>query len=226
LYLAYGDDLDALYATWSVNSAMLNDVLVEAQQEVINANLSALLDGYAVDASFYDFFSEPFATDSTGIDGALDSLGISIDYLVDSFTVQIDGVPYAWDPNIDTSVINIGDFGVDEGSIWQLTVTDSINNIEVSEQALWSAIPNDLDQFAELGETEIMADFVFEGLEISVNVTGLDYDVVGAGEIGTLITGQIIGTVSINGEVQGQAINETVDLNTIFQWERIDNPVT
>ena len=226
LYLAYSGDLDALYATWSANTAMLDDVLVEAQQEVINANLSTLLDGYAVDASFYDFFSEAFATDSTGIDGALDALNISIDYQAGNFTVLIDGTPYTWDPDIDTSAINIGDFGVEEGSVWLLTVTDSINNIEFSERVLWSTIPNDLDQFADLGETEIMADFVVEGLAISVNITGLDFDVVGSGGFGTLVSGQITGTVGINGVIDGQVINETVNLNTLFQWERVDNPVT
>ena len=226
LYLAYGGDLDALYMTWNANTALLDDILIENQQEVINANLSSLLDGYAVDASFYDFFDEAFNADSTGIDGALDALNISIDYQADSFTVLIDGVPYTWDPNIDTTAINIGDFAVEEGSTWLLTVTDSINNIEFSEPVLWPTIPNDLDQFEQLGQTEIMADFVFEGLEISMNITGLDFDVLGSGEPGTVISGLIAGTVSINGVIDGQVINETVNLNTNFQWERTDNPAT
>lgn len=226
LYLAYGGDLDALYAAWSANTTVLDDGLVESQQEVINANLSTLFNSFAVDATFYDFTNVAFSTDSTGIDGVLDSLDVSIDYIGDTFTVLIDGVPYDWDPNIDTSGIDIGDFAIVEGSTWLLTVSDSINDISFSEQVLWSVVPNDLNQFEELGQTNIMAEFFFEGLEISMNISGLDYGVVGSGEFGTVITGQIIGTVEINGEFEGQTINETVNLNTIFEWERIDSPLT
>jgi hypothetical protein len=226
LYLAYGGDLDALYAAWSANADMLDDGLIESQQEVINANLSALFNTFGVDATYYDFTNVAFNTDSTGIDGALDSLDISIDYIGDTFTVLVDGVPYTWDTNIDTTGIDIGDFAIVEGSTWLFTVSDSINNISFSEQVLWSVVPNDLAQFEELGQTDIMADFVFEGLEISINVSGLNYDVTGSGEFGTVISGQIIGTVEINGVFEGQAINETVNLNTIFEWERVDSPLT
>lgn len=226
LYLAYGGDLDALYAAWSANTDMLDDGLIESQQEVINANLSALFNNFAVDATFYDFTNVAFNTDSTGIDGVLDTLDISIDYIGDTFMVLVDGISYTWDPNIDTTGIDIGDFAIVEGSTWLFTVSDSINNISFSEQVLWSVVPNDLAQFEELGQTDIMADFVFEGLEISINVSGLNYDVTGSGELGTAITGQIIGTVTINGVFEGQAINETVNLNTTFEWERVDSPLT
>ncbi len=226
LYLAYGSDLDALYTSWSANTDMLDDALIESQQEVINANLSALFNNFGVDATFYDFTNVAFSTDSTGIDGVLDSLDISIDYIGDTFTVLVDGNLYNWDPNITTTGIDIGDFPIVEGSTWLLTVNDSINNISFSEQVLWSVVPNDLDQFEELGQTDIMADFVFEGLEISMNISGLDYDVTGSGELGTVISGQIVGTVDINGVFEGQVINETVNLNTIFEWERTDSPLT
>ena len=226
LYLAHGGDLDALYSTWSANTTALDDALIESQQEIINANLSTLLDGYAVDSSFYDFVNVAFNTDSTGIDGVLDSLNISIDYVGDTFTVLIDGVPYTWDPNIDTSGIDIGDFALAEGSTWQLTVTDSINNIAFSELVPWTGVPNDLDQFESLGQADIIADFIVDGLEISMNITGLNFDVTGSGELGTLIDGQITGTVTINGVLNGQTINETVNLNTLFEWERVDSPLT
>lgn len=226
LFLAYDGDLDALYAAWSANTDALNDGLIESQQEVINANLFALFDGYAVDAVFYDFVNVAFNTDGTGIDGVLDALDISIDFNGGSPTVLIDGVPYTWDPNIDISGFDIGDFAIEGGSTWLLTVRDLINNIEFSEQVPGPSVPNDLPQFEELGQTDIMAEFKFEGLEISIDISSLSFDVTGSGEFGTVITGQIVGTVIINGVFEGQAISETVNLNTTFEWERIDNPLT
>ncbi len=226
LYLAYDGDLDALYAAWSANTSALDDLLIADQQEIINANLSALFDAFTVDATFYNFVNVEFDTDSTGIDGVLDSLDISIDYAGDTFTVLVDGNPYVWDPNIDTSGIDIGDFALTEGSTWQLTVTDLINDVTVTELIPWTGVPNDLDQFEAQGITDLMADFVVEGLEISLAITELEYDVIGSGELGTIISGEIIGTVTISGEFDGLPINETVELETLFEWERVDTPIT
>ncbi len=223
LYLAHNGDLDVLYAAWSANVDALDDGLIEAQQEIINANLATLFDDYTVDATFYDFMNVAFNTDGTGIDGVLDTLDISIDFNGGNTTVLVDGAPLAWVPNIDTSGVNIGDFAIAEGSTWLLTVSDSINNIQFSEQALLSSVPNDLEQFEALSQNDIMAEFQFEGLEISVNITNLTYGVTGSGEVGTVISGNLVGTVRINGEFDGQIINETVNLNTVFEWERIDS---
>jgi hypothetical protein len=223
LHLAHNGDLDALYAAWSANVNALDDGLIEAQQEIINANLATLFDDYTVDATFYDFMNVAFTTDGTGIDGVLDTLDISIDSIGGSHTVLVDGVPFAWVPNIDTSGVNIGDFAIVEGSTWLFTVSDSINNIQFSEQALLSSVPNDLEQFEALSQNDIMAEFQFEGLEISVNITNLTYGVTGSGGVGTVISGNLVGTVRIIGEFEGEVINETVNLNTVFEWERIDS---
>ena len=223
LHLAYNGDLETLPAVWSANSDVLDDGLIESQQLIINANLAALFDGYDIDATYYDFMNVAFNADSSGIDGVLDALAISIDFTGGGYTVLVDGQPsFTWIPNIDTTGINIGDFAVEADSSWQLTVSDPGNNIQFTEPVLLAAVPNDLAQFEALSQTDIMAVFQVEGLEISINISNLNYDVTGSGEVGTLISGHVAGTVSINGEVQGQPINETVNLNTVFEWERID----
>ncbi len=223
LYLAHNGDLEQLYAAWSENIDALNDGVIEAQQGIINANLDTLYGDYSIDATFYDFMNVAFTTDSTGIDGVLDALDIAIDFNSGNTTVLVYGELFAWEQNIDTSMINLGDFAIEEGSTWVFTVSDSINDIHFTEQALLSSVPNDLEQFEAVSQDGILADFQFEGLEININITSLTYDVTGSGEVGTAISGHLVGTVRINGEVDGQIVNETVNLNTVFEWERTDS---
>lgn len=221
LYLAGGTDLDALYNTWSSGSATLSDAAIEAEQEIINANLAALFGGNGIDASFYDFMSVGFTADGTGIDGVLDVLNVSIDFVNDTFSVEVNGTPFAWDAAIDTSDINIGDFPVSDSSTWQLSITDSANNIATTEIVTGLSVPNDLQEIDQITRDELNGQYYLQGLQITVSLSELSYDLLGAGEIGTLISGVVRGTVRIVGTYNGQPVNETVQLNTAFAWERL-----
>ncbi len=59
------------------------------------------------------------------------------------------------------------------------------------------------------------------GLQITVALSDLTYQVSGNGEIGTVISGTLQGTVRITGSSNNQPVDETVKLNTQFNWQRL-----
>jgi hypothetical protein len=221
LYLTSNFDLEALYTTWSSNTGMLDDASIEAWQEIINANLAALFAGNGIDATFYDFMSVYFNTDGTGIDGVLDALNINIDYLNDLFSVEINSTPLVFDSAIDTSDYNIGDFPIPDNSTWELSIVDSANNINQIEIVNGLVVPNDLSEVEQITESEINGEFYVQGLQTTIAISQLGYDVLGAGDVGTIVSGVIRGTVRVTGTYNNQFIDETVTLNTQFAWERL-----
>ena len=222
LHLASGGSLADLYAAWSANFDALDDASITDIQSVINANFAELFGTFGVDATFYDFMHAEFNADGTGIDGVLDMLTISLDYNGETFTVAIDGESYSWNPEIDTSGINIGDFAIPESSTWQLSISDPGNNIDFTDVVTGPFVPNSLDDFEEITGEQLYGELVIEGLEVTFDISNFSLDVVGNGEVGTLIIGQFTGSITLNGEIEGQVFdNVTYNFDTTFVWERL-----
>ncbi len=221
VFLAANTDLGALYDSWSTNSGVLTDTSIESEQKVINANLSGLYASHSVDATYYDFMKASFNTDGTGIDGVLDALNVAIDFGASNFSVDVNGSPTTWDAAISTANINIGDFSISDSSSWQLTITDAANNINISQVVSGINVPNDLDEVELASEDEVGGTFSAQGLQITVTLSDLTYQVSGSGEIGTVISGTLRGTVRVTGSNNGQPIDETANLNTQFSWQRL-----
>lgn len=216
-------DLDALYLDWVNSSSLLDDTSITAAQEEINANLLSLFNDNGVDATFYDFMNVAFSADGNSIDGVMDALTISIDSTGGVFTVSINGTPYEWDQLIDTSGINIGDFAIPGSSTWQLTVSDAVNGTGPDTVIVPGLlVPNSLDDFEAISNETLNAQFVFDGLEVTVDLSDISLDVAGSGEVGTLISGHFAGTVTINGQF-GEVIfnNETYNFDVTYSWERL-----
>lgn len=76
LYLANGKtDLDALFMDWAQQHEVLTELAVLRAQLIVNLNLSELFDAWGLYAGDYNFLTTGFATDGTGFDGVLDSVG-------------------------------------------------------------------------------------------------------------------------------------------------------
>lgn len=110
-YLAVNGDVSALYTTWEANHGELTAQAILNAQAIINANFATEMDAEGLDHTTYDFFSTAFTANGTGIDALLDRLSITIDFTGNSFAVSLDGNPFSFNVDIDTSGITIGGGG-------------------------------------------------------------------------------------------------------------------
>lgn len=108
------DDLDAVFANWSgsANQVDLADMLTA--QALVNANLQTYFASAALDFTNYDFRTETFAADGSGIDAVLDDLDFEFDFdaatFADVVSILLDGTStdVAFDTDVDVSDIAIG----------------------------------------------------------------------------------------------------------------------
>lgn len=118
------DNLTELFATgWTANvAAQLTPSAMQAAQAKVNANLSSPLTAKGINPRNYDFLTTPFITDGSGIDGVLDTLHFSFNFLGNALANIVTLIPAgATTPvvlniNIDTSAIVIGGAGGGSGS--------------------------------------------------------------------------------------------------------------
>ena len=101
-------DLEAIYESWdgtTIDVSALGDA-----QAVINANLAGQMAAEGVDAEDYDFITEPFDADSSGIDAVLDAINVVVDLQLGDFTFQvIDDAAFVFNENINDAGVNTGD---------------------------------------------------------------------------------------------------------------------
>ena len=107
LHLATGGtDLATLFDNWASNTGSITEAKLTDAQAVINATLSAQFLANGIDPTNYDFFSETFSANSTGIDAVLDLVQVDLSSGVD---VSVNGPSgFAFDEQIDTTGFNIG----------------------------------------------------------------------------------------------------------------------
>lgn len=114
-------DLAATYAAW--NGVAITAANITNAQMIVNANFSARMTAAGIDPLTYDFLSTAFSANGVGIDGMLDLLLFTFNYIVGNFNITAGGVPVAFNPNISTAGIAIGGGGGTGGGTGAPAVT-------------------------------------------------------------------------------------------------------
>lgn len=124
LYYANGEqDPASLVNTWQTNFQTVSDNLPDAQA-VVNANFVGVF--YAIDPALdidfttYDFFTSPFSI-GDAYDQILELLDVDLGSQPPVITVN--NVAFPFDPNIDTSNIDIGGIGTNPSGLGGLTIS-------------------------------------------------------------------------------------------------------
>lgn len=115
------DNLSEVFANWATSSAQLTATTMQAAQAKVNANLQTQFAAKGVDHTKYDFLTTAFTANGSGIDGVLDALDFSFNYLgsnlagVVSITLAGTTTPITINIGIDTSGIVGGTGGGSTG---------------------------------------------------------------------------------------------------------------
>jgi len=242
LYLAYRTDLQTAFDNWASNSTWKRADLEQALAKV-NANFETGLLNAGVDPKVYDFFTEPFNADQTGIDAFLENYNVSIDFNNNSYEItDSSSQPVVFNENIDTAGYYIGAWFVPEGTAqWQFTYTYNINGTEstITYPVLYSSddIPWNKDRFNEtfwknLADNESQTYTCEDSPNVQCNivweVTRLEsnYEVIGNGEVGTIVQADASYSWSMTGYIQytgqpRQDINYSYSWTFSWSWERV-----
>lgn len=85
MFLAAGKtDLDTMYTGW--DGTAVTAAQVATAEGTVRANLITQMEAAGLNVASYDLFATPFTADSTGIDGVLDNLIVTVDSGAGSFT--------------------------------------------------------------------------------------------------------------------------------------------
>ena len=77
-------DLDAMYAGW--DGTAVTAAQVATAEGTVRANLVTQINAAGLDAAAFDLFTTAFTADSTGIDGVLDNITITVDSAAGTYT--------------------------------------------------------------------------------------------------------------------------------------------
>jgi hypothetical protein len=100
-------DLDSIYDTW--DGTTIEQAKLISAQATINANLASKIESAGLDPNSYNFVTEPFDADSSGIDGVLDAINVVVDLQMGVFTFQVvDDAAFVFDENINATGVYIG----------------------------------------------------------------------------------------------------------------------
>lgn len=107
LFLATGKkDLQAIYTAW--NGSGLTHASLQSAQATINANLAPLFAANALDSKSYNFLTQTFSANSTGIDKVLDDIVVLVDGKNGNFNFNVPTSPgFVFDETISVAGINI-----------------------------------------------------------------------------------------------------------------------
>ncbi len=241
LFLAYQSDFADSFDSWATIHAGWKRADFEQARSTINANFSTELQNAGVNPVAYDFFTVPFEANQTGIDAFLDNYSVSFDYGAGTYNITDNsGQPVIFNENIDTANYYIGaSFLPEDAANWKLTWTPQFdgqqgtpivsypgNNIPWSEERFneifWENLASIPSQVTICKESPTVS------CNISVQVTQLDtnYDVIGNGEIGTIVTGGGTYNWNMSGWYQPdgqprQTIEKSTSWSFSWSWERI-----
>jgi hypothetical protein len=241
LFLAYKADLADSFRNWAIIHSNWERADFEQARAKINANFATALQNAGVNPLVYDFFTAPFKADQTGIDAFLDDYNVSIDYNAKTYDItDSSGQSVDFNESIDTASYYIGArFLPDDTAEWKLTWTPTFdgqpdtavisypgNNIPWSEERFNEIFWKKLAEIPTLVTT--CKDSPSISCNISVQVTQLDtsYDVIGNGEIGTIVSGggtynwKMSGWHKLDGQPR-QNIDKSFAWSFSWRWERI-----
>jgi hypothetical protein len=105
-----GNDLRAIFDDWVDHTPEFTPLGNLQSVAVVNANLFTQMQAAGLDPTAYNFMTEAFTADGTGIDEVLDGLIITFDFPAGIFEISssADDTPVDFDPDIDTSAIDFG----------------------------------------------------------------------------------------------------------------------
>jgi len=242
LFLAYQGDFADSFNDWAILHSNWSRIDLEQARAKINANFSTELQNSGVNPIVYDFFTVPFEANQTGIDAFLDSYSVFFDYNAKAYNItDSSGQPVIFNENIDTADYYIGArFLPEDATNWKLTWTPEFNGQQGPTMVSYhpgNNIPWSEERFNEifwktLTETPLQIIMCNNGPNVSCNidvqVTRLNtsYDVIGNGEIGTIVNGSGTYNWSMNGWSQqnGQSrqdINVSASHSFSWSWERV-----
>jgi len=242
LFLAYEGDFADSFNDWATIHSNWSRIDLEQAHAKINANFSTELQNSGVDPVVYDFFTVPFEANQTGIDAFFDSYNVSFDYNARTYDItDSSGQPVAFNENIDTTDYYIGArFIPEDASNWELTWTPEFNGQQGATMVSYHSgnnIPWSKERFNEIfwetlattpSQTIICNENpnIFCNIDTRVTQLNTHYDVIGNGEIGTIIKGSGIYHSTMNGWFQqnGQSrqnINQSASHSFSWNWERI-----
>ncbi len=242
LFLAYQGDFADSFNDWAAIHSNWSRIDLEQAHAKINANFATDLQNAGVDPVVYDFFTVPFEANQTGIDAFLDGYTVAFDYNAKAYDItDSSGQPVAFNENISTANYYIGArFLPEDATNWKLTWTPEFNGQPGATMVSYHSgnnIPWSEERFNEvfwttLTETPSQTPICREGpntsCNIDIRVTRLNtnYDVIGNGEIGTIVRGSGTYNWNMNGWYQQngqprQNINISTSHSFSWNWERI-----
>ncbi|VAW85039.1 hypothetical protein MNBD_GAMMA17-309 [hydrothermal vent metagenome] len=243
LFLAFGNGLEAAFNDWASSAGSWDRRDLEQALAVINANFDEELSGIAaVDPLRFDFFTTPFAADSTGIDRFLDGFTVSVDLSGDTYVIRdSSGSKIPLDRDISTEGYFIGALFIPhEGGTWEFSLNTTINGDTTSntfevptEVVPWREehlLPTFWPVYDSLLRAENLTNCEDEPevqCDIRITLTRFDrsFDVIGGGGVGTLVTGAFSVSWLVSGWFDAvgaprQTINEPVDMSVSWRWFR------
>lgn len=111
LFIAAGhESLKTLADTWANRYGVITADGLAAAKSTVAGNLATAMSLSGADPATFDLFATPFSPDGQGFDALLDRLSVSIDYGSGTYSVALDGQPFAFA----------------EVSYWQLRLTGTI----------------------------------------------------------------------------------------------------
>ncbi len=100
-------DLDSIYDSW--DGTTIDQAKLISAQATINANLASKIEAAGLDPNSYNFVTEPFDADSSGIDAVLDEINVVVDLQMGDFTFQVvDDAAFVFNENINAAGVYIG----------------------------------------------------------------------------------------------------------------------
>ncbi len=242
LFLAYHADLNSAFDTWTTLAASWNRDKLEQAMATINANFAVDLQNAGVDPKFYDFFTQPFNADHTGIDAFLDNYAVSLNDAAKGYKISdSSGQPVTFDESVDTTDYYIGArFVPDNTGTWTYTWTSVVDGKEKTSDPVtvqsyfvpWSQERNNELFWNSLANNPKTVSYCEQDADVSckitIEITQMEstYDVVGNGEVGTVVTASAAYAWKVSGWYQyknipiRQNIDESHSWSYAWRWER------
>ncbi|MEW8349362.1 MAG: hypothetical protein AB2687_13735 [Candidatus Thiodiazotropha taylori] len=222
LYYANGDqNPSSLADTWPSNQASVSANIANTQAAV-NANFVGVFE--AIDSALnVDFLTYDFFTSVFNIGGIYDQI---LDLLIveitnDTLVITINGVPFTFDPNIDTSGIDIGGTSGGSGEFGSLSITGADTSVIGT-----SYVPT--IQTGQAGETTALVWDNVAATAISIGGSGSDLTLV-TFNFSQLVNGQLslYSYALVCGEPSNDCSNLQLDLaNGVATFNNLVMPLS
>lgn len=143
--------LSSIYSEWQTQSANVNSDKLSAAQKVVYKNFEGLmlLAGITKE-KFALFMTQPFVTDSTGLDKALDKLTVTV--TGSSITYQVTGEEsktFNFDVDFNATNTTVTNIKVSDDDDWNLRLREYKNgSVDTSREVNFIGVPEPVDTAA------------------------------------------------------------------------------